>query len=245
MKKTNKILVIIQRSNGDVFFSLTLIKILYEYFESPQIDLLVNEDTIPIAKTFPYLRKILTFSYERKKTNRWKQEAQIISSIYRKYDLSINLTASDRSVIYSIIAGKESISAVENNLKKSWWKKLLLSHFYFFDSSRHILLNNLEPLRLLNIKHENIQETLPISENIRIKVSQLLKNNGINKFIIFHPSAQYEYKVYPKSLRDKLLISLNKLKIPVIITGSRNRLDTKIKKEIPNLENIFNFIGET
>ena len=42
---------------------------------------------------------------------RIQQEKNLFFSLFRKYDLSINLTASDRSVIYALIASKNSISA--------------------------------------------------------------------------------------------------------------------------------------
>ena len=58
-------------------------------------------------------------------------------SLFKKYDLSINLTASDRSVIYALLAGKKSISAVDKDNKKSWWKKSLLTYHYFFDVKEH------------------------------------------------------------------------------------------------------------
>ena len=101
LKKINKILIIIQRSNGDVFFSHTLINALNEFYGKPSIDLLVNDDTISVAKLFNHVNKIHIFSYKKKKENRFLQEKSIIFSIYNKYDLSINLTASDRSVIYA------------------------------------------------------------------------------------------------------------------------------------------------
>ena len=57
---------------------------------------------------------------------------------YKKYDLSINLTASDRSIFYALMAGKKSISAVENDNRKSWWKKIFLTHYYYFDKLKNI-----------------------------------------------------------------------------------------------------------
>ena len=47
--------------------------------------------------------------------------------------MSINLTASDRSVIYALLASKKAISAVEENNIKSWWKKILLKFHYNFE----------------------------------------------------------------------------------------------------------------
>ena len=246
MKKVKKILIIVQRSNGDVFMSLKLIKELYDFYLSPQIDLLVNDDTFEVAKLLPYVNNIHLFSYQKKQEKRFLQEKNLIKKIFKKYDLSINLTASDRSVIYSILASNNSISAIEKDNKKSWWKKKFLTHFYFFDFQSHILSNNLKPLELLKI---NYKISLP-SISIEDQVSQNIKNKlftlGIKKnFVIFHPSAQYKYKIYPQHLRDILLGLLSKLDTQIVVTGSKNLIDTQIKNQLPVLANVFDLIGET
>jgi heptosyltransferase III len=239
------ILVIIQRSNGDVLFSLPLIEALYEFYDSPKIDFLVNDDTYALAKILPKVNHIHTFSYEKKNNNNFRQERNLISSIFRKYDLSINLTASDRSVIYAILASKKSISAIEKNNKKSWWKKILLSSYYFFNFDDHILINNLQSLNLLRIKHELKQPALEISSKVYRRMEVLLKKIAVKNFIIFHPSAQYEYKIYPERLRNQLLLLLSSLDVPIIITGSKNEIDSDIKKNIPEVPNIYDLIGKT
>ena len=226
--------------------SLSLINTLFKYYQSPQIDLLVNDDTLGVAKLLPHIHSIHTFSYIKKRNSRWRQEKEIVKSIFRKYDLSINLTASDRSVFYSLLAAKKSISAIEKNSKKSWWKKILLTNYYYFEDSIHILRNNLEPLNLLKIKHALIQDSLNISDKTITKLENKLSKKGIKKdFIIFHPSTQYIYKIYPQLLRDKLLSYLDNLGVSIVITGSTNHLDTGIKKELPRLSNIIDLIGET
>ena len=245
MKNPKKILIIIQRSNGDVFLSLSLIKALYDYYHFPRIDLLVNDDTLTVAKLLPHINFIHTFSYQKKRDRRWSQEKEIITNIYRKYDLSINLTASDRSVIYALLAGKKSISAIEKGNKKSWWKKSLLTYHYFFDIKKHIICNNLEPLNLLQINHTNIQKAPEVSKKIVTRINKKLDIRGIREFVIFHPSAQYRYKVYPQSLRHELLSMLSKLNIAIVVTGGNNEIDLEIKKNVPPLENIFNWIGQT
>ena len=245
LRKTKKILVIIQRSNGDVFLSSSLIKALYENYEVPQIDLLVNDDTYSIAKLMPFIKNIYTFSYQLKQESRWKQEKNLVFKIFKKYDLSINLTASDRSVFYALMAGKKSISAVEVDRKKSWWKKIFLTHHYFFDNSKHILKNNLESLNFLKINFENIHHPIEASSEATLNIKKKLKAAAINNFVIFHPSAQYKYKIYPQNLRNILLSSLSKLGISILITGGNNLLDLDIKKQIPSLSNVIDFIGET
>jgi len=245
LRDIKKILIIIQRSNGDVLLSQTLIRALHEHYNSPHIDLLVNDDTLEIAQLMPNIDFIHKFSYEKKSKNRWKQELQIICSIYRKYELSINLTASDRSVFYSLFASKNSISAVEKEKSKSWWKVLLLRHHYYFDSNKHIFLNNLESLKKLKIKKINIIDKPLVSKNSITKVRKMLDERGVTDFVIFHPSAQYKYKIYPRKLRNELLIKLSGLDFPVVVTGSKNEIDMDIKSKLPKLSNIFDLIGET
>jgi heptosyltransferase III len=245
LKNPRKILIVIQRSNGDVFLSAALIKRLYDYFKFPQIDLLVNDDTIGIAKMIPFVNYIHLFSYQKKTKNRFLQEKKIVKSIFKKYDLSISLTSSDRSVFYALIAGKKSIATIEKSLHKSWWKKLFLSNAYYYDPSKHILIHNLEPLRLLNIDHENIMFSPEISDvalkNVQIKFNISAKED----FIIFHPSSQYEYKMYPDNLRIELISLLNSIGILVLITGGRSKVDNTIKNKIPSFSNIKNLIGKT
>jgi len=245
LKKHKKILIIIQRSNGDVLFSLSLINALYKHYQQPEIDILINDDTLSVAKLLPHINFIHQFSYQKKRDNRWQQERKLIKSIFKKYDLSINLTASDRSVFYALFAGKKSISAIEKNHKKSWWKKILLTQYYHFDSTKHILLNNLKPLDLLNIKHDNIQQSPNVSDLALSKIKDRLSKSNIKNFIIFHPSAQYNYKVYSQHLRNKLLEYLNKLGVSIVITGGNSEIDNDIKSTIPNLDNISNWIGKT
>lgn len=243
--KVNKILIIVQRSNGDVFLSSPLINALYKYYDTPQIDLLVNDDTLAIAKTLPHINHIHQFSYKKKKENRFAQEKELISGIFRKYDLAINLTASDRSVLYAILASSNSISAVEKDAKKSWWKNLFLTKSYPFDISKSIVKTNVSALELLGIENNKLEVSSHYSKSAKKSVLNKLDSLNIKEFIIFHPSAQYDYKIYPKNLRDQLLVKLNTLNIPIVITGAVSDVDKRIKSELPDLENTYDFIGET
>ena len=114
-----------------------------------------------------------------------------------------------------------------------------------FDNQKHILLNNLEPLHYLKITSNKIQHSIDVSDECLFQVKNKLLKANINDFIIFHPSAQYDYKIYPQHNREELLILLNTLAIPIIITGSSSDKDLKIKETLLPLNNVFDFIGET
>ena len=76
-----KILVIIQRSNGDVFFANTVIKYLFNNYSNASIDILVNDDTFQVAKLIPNINQTIIFSYKEKSANRWAQERRIFKKI--------------------------------------------------------------------------------------------------------------------------------------------------------------------
>jgi len=243
-----KILVVIQRSNGDVFLASSLINCLQGYYKDSKIDLLINDDTLGIAKTLKNISKIFLYSYSWRKlplSERIKKEFLLIRSIYRQYDLSISLTASDRSVLYALAASKNSIASIEKTNSKGWWKKLFLSHFYYFDTTKHILQNNTMPLALLKIPLSSTEVgAIPAQESIAAS-KKLLAAYGIERFFIFHPSAQYQYKMLNTEHRNQLLLLLNGLNIPIIVTGGRTQIDDEISKALPKLNNIYNFIGHT
>ena len=243
-----RILIIIRRSNGDVLLAAPLIQHLHEHYPRAVIDLLVNDDTLGIANALQPIRQILVYSYQWKKLP-WRERLQktlgLMRSLFRRYDLAISLTATDSSVLYALLAARRAISTIEAEPRKNWWKKRLLTGYYLPDSARHTLLNNLEPLRLLGITVGQIVPTVHHSALSKAAVLAKLQADTLGKFIIFHPSAQYGYKVYPEALRHTLLQQLSRLGIPIVVTGAKTALDLQIKATLPVLANVYDWIGET
>lgn len=239
------ILVIVQRSNGDVFLSSPLIEGLFRAYGGPRIDLLVNDDTLAVARTLPHIGEIHQFSYGEAGSGKGGQTLGLLRKIARRYDLSINLTASDRSVMFALAAAPMAISAVDPDRMKSWWKRRLLSAHYEFDSGRHIIENNTLALDLLGIGAGKPRVASHYSQVAAESVGRMLAERGISEFVIFHPGAQYDYKVYPEQLRNELLEKLDRLGMPLVVTGSKSALDQAIKKRLPKLANVHDFIGMT
>lgn len=248
MPVTKQILIIIRRSNGDVLLASPLIQHLHEHYPGAVIDLLVNDDTLGIAKTLQPIRQIHVYAYQWKKLPWWERLQKtfgLIHALFRRYDLAISLTATDSSVLYALLAARHSISTIDAEPRKNWWKQRLLTGYYVSDPTRHTLLNNLEPLRLLGIPLGSIVPTVYNSQASQAAVLAKLQANNIKRFIIFHPSAQYGYKVYPEKLRHTLLQQLGSLGIPIVVTGAKTALDLQIKASLPVLANVYDWIGET
>jgi heptosyltransferase III len=241
----SSILVIVQRSNGDVFLSAPLIEALFRAYDRPAIDLLVNDDTLAIARTLPHIRQIHTFSYGSGLMSKGATVVGLLRKITRRYDLSISLTSSDRSVIFALLSWRTSISAVDKERRKAWWKCRLLSYWYEFDASRHIVQNNTAALRLLGLPHERLTVEARHTPEAARKIDALLRELGVERFFIFHPGAQYDYKIYPEALRNELLRQLDRLGLPVLVTGSNSEIDLRIKRSLPKLGNLHDLIGRT
>ncbi len=243
-----RVLIIIRRSNGDVLLTSPLINALGRNFPQARIDLLVNQDTLEIAKLLKQVHAVRTYSYRRQEEGFGSflyRELALIRSVFRKYDLAISLTANDRSNVYAFLAGRTSIGESEGTWKRLWWRRALLSHVHVFRPDRHILFNNLAPLDILGIPYNRADVTLRYSEAARERMAALLAEAGINEFILFHPVARFGFKIYPRELRDQLLEGMNGLGIPIVITGGKGPLDMQVSGELPALSHCYNFIGKT
>ena len=97
----------------------------------------------------------------------------------------------------------------------------------------------------MDIKASKRQPVPVASQIVSASVQNRLKKLNISKFLIFHPSAQYHYKIYSQNLRNELLNLLSQLNISIIVTGGNNEIDLTIKKTLPILDNVFNWIGQT
>lgn len=242
------ILVIIRRSNGDVLLASPLIQHLHEHYAGAEIDLLVNDDTLGIAKALPHVRQIHAYSYGWKKLPLWQRlrtEAGFIRKLFRQYDLAISLTTTDSSVLYALLFGRKSTSAIDAEGRKSWWKQRLLDGAYQLDEGKPVILNNLQALALLGIPQGKVQLALQYTPQALANAQTKLQSIGVERFLIFHPSAQYDYKVYPEHLRYGLLEKLAGLGVSVVVTGAKTPLDLQIKASLPVLPNVHDLIGET
>lgn len=243
-----KILIIIRRSHGDVLVTSALTKALHDALPDVRIDLLVNDDTLGTAKAVPFVDTIHCFSYKWAKAgllNRIHQELRLIRNIFRQYDLSLALTANERSNIYAFLAGKTVVGAETITASPFGWKKLLFTNTYPFRLDRHIIYNNLHPLQLLNIPINDIKVQVKYSPEATERVRRMLTEHSISRFIIFHPSARYMHKIYPRHLRNRLLQDLNTLDIPIVVTGGPSSIDLQVAAELPNLKNIYDFTNRT
>ncbi len=246
--QVHKILVIIRQVNGDVLFASPVINALKDAYPASKIDLLVNESTLSMAEALPNVSDIYAYCYTWRKKGffyRCWKEIQLFLKVWKKYDVALSLTASDRSILLAIMAGKISVGALDDEIQKSWWKKKYLTHSYAFDPSVSVVINNRKALQGLGLTPEKMELKSQVDPALREQMKNKLASLGLEKFVIFHPSARVSYKIYPTILRNKLLSLLDQEGVPVVVTGGVSDLDSKISDELPNLPHVHNFIGQS
>jgi len=224
--------------------SFNLINILKASYPDSKIDILVNSDTLQTAKLNHEINSFISFSYDEKKKIGLRYIVGFLKKYKKKYDLAINLTASDRSVFFASLFGKQSISFVERSILKSWWKRTILTKYYIEDLNSHVMKDIIRPLEFLKIYKKDINFSPSPSLNSIKKVDKLIKERNINKFFIFHPCAQYSYKVCPEVFRNDLIRNLLDIGIDIVVTGGNSKIDQVISASIEKLPRVHNLIGK-
>jgi heptosyltransferase-3 len=239
-----KVLIIVRRSNGDVFLSNSLINNLLMNYPDVKIDLIVNQNTYEVAKTLNNISKI--YVVKNKKifgVSRYLSNIMgIFVKTFRSYDLSINLNSNDLSTLFAFTSSNISISAVDDENRKSWWKKLIISHTYNINKDQHMINYILKPLSFIS-KRSILYDYSP--KNLKNYSHIKEKFNLPNKYIIFHPSAQFDFRSYPIENINKFLELTSNNNIPVVLTGGNDEINNKIKKNLITHINIINLIGKT
>ncbi|PLX18118.1 MAG: lipopolysaccharide heptosyltransferase [Candidatus Muiribacterium halophilum] len=245
-----RFLIIIRRFNGDVLLTSPLIQKLKENYPQCQIDILVNDNTAAVAGLLKNIDNIIIFdqSFRQKRgmkrvLTRLNTEFNILKRIIKKYDLSINLTATDSSNIYAIISGKKSIGVGEKGaIRKSWWKQRFLGKCFEEDFSENIVLHNIYPLEYLKIKKNDLYVSLNIDDKDIENSKNIIDDE--KKFVIIHSSSQFFYKTWPIEKTIELAEKIIEKGFQVVFTGGKGEVDlfnsNRIGKEIG-----INLIGKT
>jgi len=245
-----KLLLIIRRFNGDVLLTSPLINKLKERFPGSRIDILVNDNTRAVASFIDGIDNIICFDQsfrEKRGINRFLSrlslEIDLLKKIFRKYDLAINLTATDSSNLYAFLSAEKSIGVVEKgDFRKNWWKRLILSKTFEEDSDENILLHNTRPLSYLKIAKKDLHVSIKTGDKDLEESYDLIGKE--RPFVIIHPSSQFFYKTWPIEKTLRIAKKIKKTGLEVVFTGGKGEVDIYNSQRIPEDIGV-NLIGRT
>ncbi|MCM0082803.1 glycosyltransferase family 9 protein [Geomonas sp. Red32] len=186
------ILIVNIRLIGDVILTTPLIGLLHEAYPEAAIDLLVDRGTGEYLERDPRVRKVL---YREK----GKRGGGYLGTIFRSYDLAINLNASDRGNLAVLLAGKRMrVGFYDGNAPgKDFWKKLLLERALLLPTETHTARTCALIAETLGISAGRLEVKVCWNADDEAKVLGLLAGRGVSgRFFVVHPFARWIYKYW-------------------------------------------------
>jgi heptosyltransferase-3 len=189
--RPRSILIVNIRLIGDVILTTPLIGILKEAWPDTEIDLLVNRGTGEFIEKDPRVRQVLFSDGSR--------SGGYLGRIFRRYDLAINMNASDRGNIAVLLASRNLRVGLYygNRFWQDIWKKLLFSHPVAYPFPIHyarLCQVVAEKLGLPVTKLESKIFWDKVDENI---VADRMALKGVQgPYMVVHPFARWRYKYW-------------------------------------------------
>lgn len=254
-------MVIKLRNLGDVVLTVPVFRALKDNFLHAHIAALVNSGTEEAIKGLKYIDEIIVFNRKIKDLfliNRLIKEVSFIKEVRNgKFDVTIDLTSGDRGCILSFFSGAKTRIAYDPKNSGFWGKRFLYSHLIEKDETLHVVLQNLNILRIFGISSANTNLDFYIPEHDKDYIERVLfHENKIqkdkDKIIHIHPVARWLFKCWKDEYMAEIISWLIDNGVKVIITSSRERKEIEKIKKILNLvsnkfkrDNLLDLSGKT
>ena len=235
MEKYKKILIIRTDRLGDVVLSTPVIKSLREVCPGSHIAMMVRPYTCDVIKENPYLDEIII--YDKKGRHKgWLASLNFARTLKkRKFDIAIVLHATNRVNIMTWLARIPK--------RTGWNRKLgfLLTDpvpYTKGEGLKHETEYNYELLKSLGINLEPGLPYIKVSSAARIKVEELLAENGIeekDRFVVVHPGASCRSKLWPSERYGEIIKKLNReYRIRSVLVGGKETVELSKQAEEKN-----------
>lgn len=232
-----KILIIKFREIGDVLLATPLIKNLKLNYPHATIDLAINAITKDMLIDNPNINQLLL--YDRKKIKgkniflkifyEYKYIREILTN---HYDLVINLTEGDRGAIISKLSHAKIRLGIDPKYKFLTILKPYTDSFKKF-SRLHAVERDLTFLTLLNLTPKTKKVELYFNQNTDKKISELLGEDKIEKFVLVHPVSRLMYKAWDDEKFAQIIDYIQEeKKYKVIVTASPDTNELKKTQQI-------------
>lgn len=182
---------------GDVILTTPLIGLLRDAYPEAAIDLLVNRGTGEFLEKDPRVRSVIY--HDGDETGAKRKKSGYLSSIFRRYDLAINMNASDRGNIATVLAGKKwRVGFYDGkNFIRNGWQRFLLTHPMVFPDNIPVARYCQAVAEALNIPHQRLAVKVYWDTGDEARVKGILADRGVeHPFFVVHPFARWIYKYW-------------------------------------------------
>ena len=224
------ILIVKLSAIGDVVHTLPSLSALRKLYPAAHITWVIEEAASDLIKDHPYLDRVIISHRKRwlndlKKGHVGKTIADIRSFIKaireRSYDLVIDFHGLLKSAVIVFLSGGRRRLGYDSMQELSG---LFLNEKIPEDMGKHAVLRYLDLLRYLGADIGEAEFLIPIQQENREKVEDILKTNHIGRkddFVVVSPIAFWETKLWEEEKFARLCdLITEELKVRVILTGS-------------------------
>lgn len=243
LKNIKKILVIKLRHIGDTLMTVPVFRALREKFPDVHISALLNKGTEETLSGHPAINEVIVFDNAIKKLSfakRYHEEISFLKMVRSKnFDLTIDLTGGDRAAIISFVSGARLRSGIKAD-KGFPFKKNIYTNLIEVDNMKHIVLQNLKPVKELGIEVKNFSIDFTFDGNDRMFIRNFLTKSipdTNSKVVHIHPTSRWLFKCWKDEYTAEIINWLLEQKATVIMTSSPDKKEIDKAKKIMSMVN--------
>ncbi len=210
-----RILVIVTRRIGDVLLTLPLVSALKSAWPAARIDMLVFKGTEGVLAGNPLLDEVIVVAPSQSAI----QSLRLARDLWRRYDLAISTSPSDRPTIYAWLSGRSRIGIMAAGVKHFWKRALLHATVPFDDNNTHTVVQNLWLADLLDVPRRFDMPIGRIVDDER-HLEALFPNFRSARFAVLHLYPKFAYKMWDPIQWRELASWLKGRGIAVVLSGS-------------------------
>lgn len=241
-----RILLIAVPGIGDAFLATPLLGALKHAYPDARIDMLVR-DGKAILEGNPYVSRVLV----QPRRPPLAHSAKFLTSIFRRYDLAVSTSPSDRSFINLLFAAPRRVGKVTAVTPKTWWKRWLVDSFVLIDPEAHVVSENLRLADALGIERQYLSALPQSLQQPDADACAVPFRVPGSSFAVVHMTPGAAIRQWPVEHWRVLIQSLRTRGLAVVATGGGSEAERGYVEGIlsgvsgaPDLAPVCNFAGK-
>ena len=225
-----RILVVVTRRIGDVLLTVPLVRSLKSAWPSARIGMLVFRGTEGVLAGNPDLDDVIVVPASQPAL----ETLRLARRLWRRYDLAISTSPSDRPTLYAWLAGRRRIGVMASGAKHAWKRALLHATVPFDDLDTHTVVLNLWLADLLGLPRR-FDVPMGRAEEDEHRVEGLFPGFRKSRFAVLHLFPKFAYKMWDPVQWRELAAWLKAKGIAVVLSGSSDPQELLYVNEFADL----------
>jgi heptosyltransferase-3 len=245
-----RILVIKLRYLGDVLLTTPVFDALRAKFPDAFIAAAVNRGTEAMLTENPAIDKIFTVEADLKLSVDFKKQFRLIKELRSfDFDLTLDLTWSDRAAVIAFLSGADKRLSYKPKRKKLFSRSLLFTDLIDIPKNLHTSDRHLAMAKALGCPPVPNKPTLYWNSKDETNCEEILRDSGLSSdlpYVVMHPTSNAIHKVWTAQGYAAVCDYLSAKKaIRTILVCGKDEGEARLNSEICALvkENILNLGG--